>query len=67
MSNLIHRQLDNILTCYEQAATLPRNSPGAWHNALIKAVRDAGYDVRNYREAKEKASEVINAYTRPTR
>jgi hypothetical protein len=50
---LTRPQLDNILTCYDEAKTRKRNSPGAWHNALIQAVRDAGYDVKTYQQACE--------------
>ena len=58
ISKLTRRQIDNILTCYDEARTRPRGSAGAWHLSLIQAVRDAGYDVVIYEQACDVAIEI---------
>ncbi len=65
MPDLTDAQRNEIVICHEQATTTPRNSPGAWHSRLVALVREAGYDVLNYREAKEKAKELINEIPTP--
>ena len=56
---LTRAQYDEIVNCYHEATMRGHNSRGAWHMMLVAAVRDAGFNARDYNEAKRIAREVI--------